>query len=383
MDLRNPFGLRDGQIIMIEDIPKSKKGLRCNCVCPACKEPFEARMGDRRRHHFAHSGQGCDELNAYMAGLYMLLKEYLTNPNELYLPPVIVSFEFSAYFYLNDDNIEEHVRLQSWSCDESHEEIAHKEKTVEFDSAEIIESSKGKPEAIIAVKKGRRLAIKIVPPDTVCKTGKVSKYKDFPTLEVDLSLVGDLIQESRKEDIFKYLTDKKSIYRWIYNPIMKKTYDNIKKRTKAYYEKSQANMKKEEEQRKEQEALQRAESEKRAKENAERQRIGAENRKKEYDEYLKRQADEVKKREEIEKIERKRREQMEKELRKKRYDVGYSDVKDLFTQNTTKINDRYGVRWIKCEECGCIKPEADFSMWGGQEKVNLGTCTECIRKNNS
>ena len=57
MELRNPFGLRDGQVIMIEDVPNGQNGLRCNCICPACKEPFEARMGEVRRHHFAHSGQ--------------------------------------------------------------------------------------------------------------------------------------------------------------------------------------------------------------------------------------------------------------------------------------------------------------------------------------
>lgn len=28
MDLRNPFGLKDGQIVMIEDIPQSMNGQR-------------------------------------------------------------------------------------------------------------------------------------------------------------------------------------------------------------------------------------------------------------------------------------------------------------------------------------------------------------------
>ena len=91
MELRNPFGLQNGQIIMIDDIDKAHNGSKCNCVCPACKEPFIARMGDKNQHHFAHSGKGCDEINAYMTGLYMLLSEYLTS-NNLYLPPVIVGF---------------------------------------------------------------------------------------------------------------------------------------------------------------------------------------------------------------------------------------------------------------------------------------------------
>lgn len=62
MELRNPFGLQNGQIIMIEDIDKAHNGLHCNCVCPACKEPFVARMGNVKQHHFAHSGKGCEEV---------------------------------------------------------------------------------------------------------------------------------------------------------------------------------------------------------------------------------------------------------------------------------------------------------------------------------
>ena len=48
MEVRNPFGVRDGKIIMIEDVSKAENGLRCKCVCPSCNEHFEARMGDVR-----------------------------------------------------------------------------------------------------------------------------------------------------------------------------------------------------------------------------------------------------------------------------------------------------------------------------------------------
>lgn len=106
MKLRNPFGLRDNKIILIEDIPKSEKGLQCNCVCPSCNEPFEARMGEIRRHHFAHSGQGCDEINAYMTGLYMLLNEFILDGNVLHLPPLIIGFRLSDYSYITEENIE-------------------------------------------------------------------------------------------------------------------------------------------------------------------------------------------------------------------------------------------------------------------------------------
>ena len=41
------------------------------------KNPFEARLGDIRIHHFAHSGEGCDEVSAYLMGLYGFLKDFI------------------------------------------------------------------------------------------------------------------------------------------------------------------------------------------------------------------------------------------------------------------------------------------------------------------
>ena len=179
MELRNPFGLRNNQIVLIEDIPKSLNGLRCNCVCPACNEPFEARMGDVRRHHFAHSGQGCDEVNAYLTGLYMLLCEYLTSGFPLLLPPVIVAFTLSAHSYYTMVNVSDYIKLLSTSRDKEHEIMLYGNTKVCFDAAQIVNDSNGKPKAILAESHGKQLAVRITPPDTVCKYGAVSKYQDL------------------------------------------------------------------------------------------------------------------------------------------------------------------------------------------------------------
>lgn len=60
---------------------------------------------------------------------------------------------------------------------------------------------------------------------------------------------------------------------------------------------------------------------------------------------------------------------------------GYNEVKDQFTQQEEWIVDSSGQRWIKCEECDCIKPVDYFNCYGGINHVNLGVCTECARKN--
>lgn len=69
-----------------------------------------------------------------------------------------------------------------------------------------------------------------------------------------------------------------------------------------------------------------------------------------------------------------------KETKVQMYKNGYEDVKDLFTQQVNPIRDRYKKRWIKCEKCGEIKQDDEFSSYGGDNRVNLGICTICRKK---
>lgn len=243
MEFRNPFGLRNDKIVLIEDILKSERGLRCNCVCPFCKEPFEARMGEINRHHFAHSGKGCDEINSYMTGLYMLLNEYLLDGNVLHLPPVIIGFRLSENSYISEENIEKNI----WFCSSYNNEIdkikVYEKVDVYFQTSHI-EISNGRPQTIIAEKNERKLAIRITPPNTVCKTGKVNRYKDYPTIGVDLSNMGDIIQHSKKTDFYNYLLCNNDIYQWIYTPNVKKEYPKIIKKSRSYYDSAQERIKK-------------------------------------------------------------------------------------------------------------------------------------------
>lgn len=219
MGVKNPFGLRDGNLILIEDLSKAEKGLRCNCMCPACHEPFEARMGDIRRHHFAHSGEGCDEVNAYLAGLYMLLAEYLSSGRPLRLPPVIIGFDLSAHYKITANNVGEHIWLQSKFVDKDHEIEVYPSKSILFDEAVIHKNSSGKHLAILCKAKGRYLAVRVTPPSTVCKTTVVSKFQNYPTIEINFSEAADMIQMSSREEFFRYLSNNSEIFKWIYNPI--------------------------------------------------------------------------------------------------------------------------------------------------------------------
>ena len=60
---------------------------------------------------------------------------------------------------------------------------------------------------IIKKAKGRYLAIRVTPPETVCRTAEVSRFQNYPTIEIDLSEGADMIQRSSKGEFFQYLSD--------------------------------------------------------------------------------------------------------------------------------------------------------------------------------
>src|SRR5699024_4826446 len=84
--LKNPFGLRNGKIVMIADLKESERGERCGCVCPYCKAHFVARLGEVRQPHFAHNGKPCDEVVAVMTAAYTLLREAIEESGSFTYP---------------------------------------------------------------------------------------------------------------------------------------------------------------------------------------------------------------------------------------------------------------------------------------------------------
>ena len=125
--------------------------------------------------------------------------------------------------------------------------LLYQQSKMDFDKAEIIRNNEGVPQTILAQKNDSQLAIRITPPDTVCKAGESKKYKDVPTLEIDLSDAEDIVSGGKKDEIFDYIKNNDSIFYWVYNPKIVKAYPEIIKRSKAYYDKAQQRIKQQEE----------------------------------------------------------------------------------------------------------------------------------------
>ena len=225
--VKNPFAIRDGQIITINDIPSDENGLRCNCFCPHCKGSFEARMGKVRTWHFAHTTSGCDAELAYLSGLYEMLRSFILS-EPVNLPELDIYFRMSRYQtdYLDAANLRNRISF----CQEHDDcvQVAHyRESRIKFETAEIIKSgSNERPVAVEASVGGKTLAFVITPPDTVCKDYYPKAYKECSTVEVGLRDYGERIVHADRNRINELLRDR-NLYRWLWSNKAENCIDNV------------------------------------------------------------------------------------------------------------------------------------------------------------
>jgi hypothetical protein len=73
---------QEGRLVHIETVPS---GLACNCVCPECGAPLNAKKGEVNQHHFAHAN-GADCAGARMTALHMLAQQIIQEEKRIRKP---------------------------------------------------------------------------------------------------------------------------------------------------------------------------------------------------------------------------------------------------------------------------------------------------------
>ncbi|MDE6667722.1 MAG: hypothetical protein K2K38_05185 [Clostridia bacterium] len=66
--------------------------------------------------------------------------------------------------------------------------------------------------------------------------------------------------------------------------------------------------------------------------------------------------------------------------RAKGYEERKAEIIARIDQQKVQVRDSSDVRWIRCEICGKIGEDAEFSSYGGPNHINLGICSDCTRK---
>src|SRR5688572_7292525 len=108
----------NGSVVSIFKVPT---GLACNCLCPVCKEPLEAKNKNKMSNealvpgqkiaHFAHNdGSIC--AGAAETAIHRFAKEVLTRTKKLMLPPLFVNeIQVSEPVILNFDKVEKEMTI--------------------------------------------------------------------------------------------------------------------------------------------------------------------------------------------------------------------------------------------------------------------------------
>ena len=193
-----PFGLKGGNLVHIDDVPR---GLKCECVCPACGGALIAQKGRIKAHHFAHA-KGEDCAAGYETALHLVAKDLLLERREVALPAVEVSF--SSY--------RKPIEIAPERVDSL--ESVQLERRV----GEIIPD-------VLATVGGRKLLIEIRVTHTVddLKLAKIRRL-NLSTVEIDLS-------NSRSglslDELASHVIEPSPRKAWLYNTVAQHRHDNL------------------------------------------------------------------------------------------------------------------------------------------------------------
>lgn len=107
MELKLPYGLKDNELVTIDEVDS---GLKCNCVCPQCKQRLIARKGEVKEHHFAHykvtdCGKAVETVTHRLSKDFIKQAKFFTTP-PIYFPGTKVTIIEEAQVPIDDVKLE-------------------------------------------------------------------------------------------------------------------------------------------------------------------------------------------------------------------------------------------------------------------------------------
>ena len=256
-DFDTAFGLKDGKIIHISEVPIEDNGLKCGCFCPVCNDMLVAKKkGKKLAPYFAHkSNSSCT--GSVETALHLFAKEIIKENRCLVLPKLsiwygivdtwkkenhiiitdkIYSYEsYNEHFFIDED--EGRVTIDENDIEYLKENAVVKEQLIYFDNVTLEKQIDNIRPDIVLYKKDRELLVEIRVTHEIDKD-KLDKIKSIkkPTIEIDLSLYNiDYINFNREEvsSLILYESENKT---WIYHNEAELFKKKIKKELKLRLE---------------------------------------------------------------------------------------------------------------------------------------------------
>lgn len=377
LDLPIVYGIHapTGELRHVTEVANGKA---CNCVCPDphCGQRLIARnAGTKKIAHFAHERGSCTWSAEYL--ISMLAVDIVKRAGAVMFPS-----------------------LSYYDAEKSHDVIHAKARRIPIAKAELGEvSGRQAPDVVVTWRSRsgaeRSFAIVFQLRHTVTneQVERLSRHAEGVVL-IDLrghmrATVRSMADRhyDRMELLTRYqdagliasilLEDEFGYKTWAYSSLAERLRAESAERLRVTTERERKRQEAKEHKREaEEERLRKEREEKVARLAEERRRLEDERRQREKAEF-ERMCQEWREelaRAEDEEIRR------EEALRPENESSFLPSILPLIDQQDKIAEDEFGRRWVKCEVCGKVAPERDFSIYGGQGRLNLGICTECMRR---
>lgn len=220
-EIKLAFGLKNGKIIHIDELSEKERGLSCNCVCPCCGAPLQAKMGSKNRHHFSHTSENCSSETAIQSALHLLAKEIITQKGGLLFPSIDLEYKNSSYFsYEYSQSLPKCIEIKP-------------KRYIECDNIFLERKLSSIVPDIIFVAKENSCIIEIAVTHFVDKIKKEKIRKlGLPAIEIDLSNIYK--KDLKIEEIENEIINSESNKKWIYYP----NFENLIQKAELKYKKA-------------------------------------------------------------------------------------------------------------------------------------------------
>lgn len=224
------YGLKNNKLYHVDEVDN---GLKCNCICPNCKENLVAKQGEINEHHFAHENKECDITIAQETALHIMAKEILAEYKIIKLP----KFELRSKtgFLTRKEFKEFDERIYKDKIVNHYIDNTSNEYVQSFDNAYLEKQYKEIIPDVFCEYEGNKLFIEIAVTNFINET-KYLKIKEskIPTIEINLSSYKDKIETLTKRRLSDILIDDLSLKKWIWNPIYENNINSIIDNNKVY-----------------------------------------------------------------------------------------------------------------------------------------------------
>lgn len=211
----------------LPDEEKGKyRGLKCNCICAACKRSLVAKMGEVKAPHFAHYVEkgtilDCSAQKANESGLHQMAKEIIAKGDHIHLPEIEIDADKDESRNINDEK----------QCEPLH--IKDKQ-TWYFSSAEVEKTCKGfTPDVYLHGKKNELLVEIMVTHPVDAEKRKRVEQAGLPMIQINISDIYNNLEEFSKETLRRELIDSVERKEWIYSSLKgEKNVERLKARNR-------------------------------------------------------------------------------------------------------------------------------------------------------